>query len=585
MKAFKSALLILSMGCSTVSLAQCVSINCPGDITQYTNGCSAIVNFSEPAGVDVCSTISTTFSYTGAEQTWVVPAGVTSISVDAYGAQGGANWVSNTNFGGRVQADIPVTPGSTIYIYVGQQPNGITGGWNGGGNGESAGQGGGGASDIRIGGNTLNDRVIVAGGGGGAGYWSSQHVVGGPGGDLIGGYGGRVDYATNPGGEPGTQSGSGNGTCVSFNNPACTGGFGYGGAPSGCGCEGYGGGGGWYGGAGSGNCRGGGGGSSYTDPSATNVVHTQGVRTGSGEVVISYANSSSVITSQIAGLAPGASFSEGTTTVTYQALISGVDTAWCSFNVTVIDTVAPLVSTLANVSHCGNTPVNNIPAVASDNCSYTLDYVITGATTGNGSGDASGTVFNTGVSTVTYTATDGSGNTSSASTVVTVTDLPAVSLAAFGQDSICSYYAPIALPAGTPASGVYSGAGVSGNMFDPAQSTLGIANILYTVTDSLGCSNSDTAQIFVDQCLGLEMLSSLELVSVYPNPTNGILFVSLPANLSKADWTLYSTAGKVVRSGRSENNFEIDLGNEESGIYLLKVSADDMNRVFRVEKQ
>lgn len=33
---------------------------------------------------------------------------------------------------------------------------------------------------------------------------------------------------------------------------------------------------------------GGGGGSSYTDPSCTGVVHTQGYRTGSGQVTISW---------------------------------------------------------------------------------------------------------------------------------------------------------------------------------------------------------------------------------------------------------------------------------------------------------
>jgi len=31
-----------------------------------------------------------TFSYTGGEQTWVVPAGVTSVTIEAWGAQGGA---------------------------------------------------------------------------------------------------------------------------------------------------------------------------------------------------------------------------------------------------------------------------------------------------------------------------------------------------------------------------------------------------------------------------------------------------------------------------------------------------------------
>ncbi|MBE0638103.1 MAG: hypothetical protein IH598_06275, partial [Bacteroidales bacterium] len=229
-----------------------------------------------------------TFNYTGAVQTWTVPAGVTSVTIEAWGAQGGANWVNNNNYGGYASGILSVTPGQDLNIFVGQQPSGINGGWNGGGNGESLGQGGGGASDIRVNGLTLNDRVIVAGGGGGAGYWSNLHVVGGQGGGLVGGNGYREP--AEPGGLGGTQtSGGASGTCASLNNPLTAGSFGQGGSPNNCGCEGYGGGGGWYGGAGSGNCRGGGGGSSYID-GVTNGTTTAGLRSGNGLITITYGN-------------------------------------------------------------------------------------------------------------------------------------------------------------------------------------------------------------------------------------------------------------------------------------------------------
>jgi hypothetical protein len=234
-----------------------------------------------------------TFTYTGAVETWVVPNCVDSITMDVYGAQGGANWVNNTNLGGRVTAKLAVTTGETLYIYVGQQPTaGTAAGWNGGGAGDGAGKGGGGGTDVRRGAGTLNDRIIVAGGGGGAGYWSSLHVVGGPGGGLVGGDGYRdPSYASNPGGLGATQTAGGaTGTCINLYVTTMAGSFGQGGTPLGysCGCEGYGGGGGWYGGAGSGNCRGAGGGSSYTIPGATNVVHQQGARAGNGQVIFTW---------------------------------------------------------------------------------------------------------------------------------------------------------------------------------------------------------------------------------------------------------------------------------------------------------
>jgi|GEM_PF-816503 len=232
---------------------------------------------------------SLVYDYSGAVQTFVVPAGVYEVFMKVWGAQGGANWVNNTNFGGYAEGGMPVMPGETLYVYVGQQPTGTAGGWNGGGAGDGAGAGGGGASDIRQGGNTLNDRVIVGGAGGGAGYWSNMHVIGGIGGGLTGGDGYRHTTA-DMGGLGATQSGPGaNGTCVSFNVTALAGAFGLGGTPLGqnCGCEGYGGGAGWYGGAGSGNCRGGGGGSSYIS-GLSNAGTTGGVRAGHGRVVIQY---------------------------------------------------------------------------------------------------------------------------------------------------------------------------------------------------------------------------------------------------------------------------------------------------------
>ena len=62
---------------------------------------------------------SKTFTYTGAEQTFKVPTGVTSIAVDATGAVGGRGLGKKPSFGGRTQATIPVTPAETLYVFVG----------------------------------------------------------------------------------------------------------------------------------------------------------------------------------------------------------------------------------------------------------------------------------------------------------------------------------------------------------------------------------------------------------------------------------------------------------------------------------
>lgn len=119
-----------------------------------------------------------TFSYTGGEQTFTVPAGVTSLEAVATGGSGG----SAAGAGGSaalVTGTVSVTPGETLYVEVGGNgqdggPDGNSGASSGGFNGGGAGgAGGGGASDVRtspaVDGLSPDDRLIVAGGGGGSG--------------------------------------------------------------------------------------------------------------------------------------------------------------------------------------------------------------------------------------------------------------------------------------------------------------------------------------------------------------------------------------------------------------------------------
>jgi hypothetical protein len=244
------------------------------------------------------------FNYTGSAQTFTVPAGVTSISVDAYGASSTVicatyqvNGAGGEGLGGRVQSTLSVTPGQTLNIYVGGSSNycGQSGwpsayvGWNGGAGGYR--RGGGGATDIRIGGTSLADRVIVSGGGGSGSWWAD----GGDGGGLVGGdgnVGSPGNTSTNTIGHGGTQSAGGGGGYwyggSSSTNQGTLGNGALGASVSGNGGNGHGGGG-YYGGGGGVYDGGGGGGSSYTHPTlCSSVVHTQGgnPNLGHGQLII-----------------------------------------------------------------------------------------------------------------------------------------------------------------------------------------------------------------------------------------------------------------------------------------------------------
>ncbi len=109
-----------------------------------------------------------TFGYTGKAQTYTVPAGVTSLRVDAAGAQGGRNGsLSPGGAGARVQATLAVTPGEVLTLYVGGAGSLASrtlggAGYNGGGNGvyssgggaPNNGAGGGGSSYVQASGSS-----------------------------------------------------------------------------------------------------------------------------------------------------------------------------------------------------------------------------------------------------------------------------------------------------------------------------------------------------------------------------------------------------------------------------------------------
>lgn len=277
---------------------------------------------------------SLSFAYTGAMQTWTVPAGVTSITIDAYGAGGGTGASGNSSAGAtlggpggrgsRASGTLAVTPGQVLNIFVGGAGGVSTGGYNGGGTGgNSTSGGGGGASDIRYPGTTSGDRLLVAGGGGGGGRGgceSANTINGGAGGhgDANGANG--TDAPTSGGvagaggggiGAAGGAAGVGCGGFLGQPGLAGTGAGigGAGGAGQACCCftfgsvpGGGGGGGGYFGGGGggggsagtpgcSGNDKGAGGGgaggTSYTGGVTTGST-ASGVQTGDGLVVITY---------------------------------------------------------------------------------------------------------------------------------------------------------------------------------------------------------------------------------------------------------------------------------------------------------
>ncbi|MBK9449281.1 MAG: HYR domain-containing protein [Bacteroidetes bacterium] len=245
-------------------------------------------------------------------------------------------------------------------------------------------------------------------------------------------------------------------------------------------------------------------------------------------------NCAGATTTQIAGLASGASFPVGVTTNTFRATDAVSNSATCAFTVTVNDTELPTITcppnanTINDAGLCGAVFVYTTPAGV-DNCS---------ATTAQTAGGASGTSFAVGVTTNSFTATDGAGNTATCTFTVTVADAETpvwaacppnatVSTSPNTCDAIVSWTAPTA----TDNCAVVN---ASGTQTPGSTFALGATTVSYTADDAAGNAATCSFVITVND-------------SIAPNASCQNVTVSLDANGNG------STTAVAVDNGSTDN--------------------------------
>jgi gliding motility-associated-like protein len=504
-------------------------------------------------------------------QNFTVPAGVTSINILVKGAQGGkhASSTYSAGLGAGMRGTFAVVPGTVLKVLVGECPSITTGGGNGGGGGSFV-------TDLS------NNPLIIAGGGGGSCLTTSTSArdgnittTGGTG-ACAGGTGGTGGNGGNVG-AVGFQSGAGGGLLTngatgwaagSAGNSYVSGGAGglvaaWAFARGGYGCGGQGsafvvggGGGGYSGGGGGGNNTpgggNGGGGASYNI--GTCQSNTTGINVGHGSVVFSW-GTSTVTPVLTTGLVSGSSFPVGTTVQTYTAGDSFGNTTSCSFSVTVKDITTPTITCPGNVSQCNPIVTGIAPVSVLDNCpTPAVTYSFSGATTGTGLNNASGSSFNVGNTTVTYIATDLSGNIGSCSFIVTTGVSPTISATA--TNSV------ICLGGSTTLNGVgastytWSGGITNGVPFSPTVTTT------YTVTGTSASGCTTTA---------------VKTITVNPLP---VIVTNSPTvcsgsniNLTSNGGNGYAWSGPLAFSSALQNPTIAAATTVMSGIYTVTVTS------------
>ncbi len=100
------------------------------------------------------------------------------------------------------------------------------------------------------------------------------------------------------------------------------------------------------------------------------------------------------------------------------------------------------------------------------------------------------------------------------------------------------------------------------------------------------CDGSNYRIRIIQSTLGISSLSdNYNSLSVYPNPSTGLINIKVDTKLLGSIYTVYDNTGKVVLSGKIDNeNSAIELGNLSGGIYFFSI-GENLKQTFKVIKE
>ncbi len=247
--------------------------------------------------------------------------------------------------------------------------------------------------------------------------------------------------------------------------------------------------------------------------------------------------------------------------------------------VTVLDAIKPAaitknISVSLNASGQATIIANDIDNSSTDNCSIaskSLDKV-------------SFTCANLGANTVMLTVTDASGNSASASGIVTITD--AIKPTALGKN-ITVYLdenSTVTILPGDVDNGSSDNCSITSLSIDVNSfNSKGSYPVVLTVIDGYGNSSSTTVNVTVEPTLAIKANEQItNQINLFPVPTADILNIS--TNLIINTIEVYDVSGRKLNTILNPNA-KIDTSRLPSGSYILKFYVDDEVAIKRIIKK
>lgn len=152
--------------------------------------------------------------------------------------------------------------------------------------------------------------------------------------------------------------------------------------------------------------------------------------------------------------------------------------------------------------------------------------------------------------------------------------LPSVSLDLTSVDTLCANSLPVLLTGGLPIGGIYSGVGVSGNIFDPSIAGDGVHTINYFYNDTSSCASYAMDCIYVSLCTTInENESSKSELIIFPNPASDEINISIKQEfINDYIISIYNILGEEQKI--EMNRSIISISSFSPGIYFLVAESN-----------
>ena len=157
-----------------------------------------------------------------------------------------------------------------------------------------------------------------------------------------------------------------------------------------------------------------------------------------------------------------------------------------------------------------------------------------------------------------------------------------------GLDSVyCSNTSPADTISGSPAGGIFTGPGITGNKFYADSAGNGTFIIRYNFTDAFGCVSSTFQQIKVSTCVGINQTESQLLTIIGANPASGHLSLKIESSLTgTGKYSVVDVSGRKISNGsldlvKGNQLVNIPMDNAENGIYFWRFSYAESTVTYR----